>query len=364
MLNTDVIIVGAGLAGLYASLRLTQRNIPHIVLEAKNEAGGRIKALKADEESSESYDLGPTWVFPHQQKLQQLTQELNLELFNQYIEGDALFQRAGSHAPERFSGAGAMELFRIKNGTYSLIEALVQRLPDGQLKLNHAVRSIEREEGSWSLKVNNDGEQKDFKTKHLLLALPPRMVAQHLIPQNWASKTLLKQLNASQTWMSAQAKFIATYDKPFWREQGLSGQAFSQVGPMIEMHDASVTETNNHALFGFIGLPAQQRNHYSLTQLKNSCLEQLAWFYGDVVHQYQRCEVMDWAKDPWVASERDINEPSKHPTFHTASFEQELDSLNLYLAGSEFATSDPGYLEGAVDAVDLSLLRLFPVIGQ
>ena len=41
--------------------------------------------------------------------------------------------------------------------------------------------------------------------------------------------------------MAAQGKFIATYPRAFWREKGLSGQAFSQVGPMIEMHNASST---------------------------------------------------------------------------------------------------------------------------
>lgn len=36
------IIVGAGIAGIASSKELTSRNIPHIILEARNRIGGRI----------------------------------------------------------------------------------------------------------------------------------------------------------------------------------------------------------------------------------------------------------------------------------------------------------------------------------
>jgi monoamine oxidase len=38
----DVIIIGAGLSGASASRILTQRGIPHLMLEARNRTGGRI----------------------------------------------------------------------------------------------------------------------------------------------------------------------------------------------------------------------------------------------------------------------------------------------------------------------------------
>jgi monoamine oxidase len=44
--ETEVIIVGAGIAGLYAAYRLMQANIPFKVLEADDHAGGRIKSRK------------------------------------------------------------------------------------------------------------------------------------------------------------------------------------------------------------------------------------------------------------------------------------------------------------------------------
>ncbi len=44
--ETEVLIVGAGIAGLYAAYRLLQANIPFKVLEADDHAGGRIKSRR------------------------------------------------------------------------------------------------------------------------------------------------------------------------------------------------------------------------------------------------------------------------------------------------------------------------------
>lgn len=41
-LDADVIIIGAGLAGLTAAHYLKQRGIRHLVLESRNRTGGRV----------------------------------------------------------------------------------------------------------------------------------------------------------------------------------------------------------------------------------------------------------------------------------------------------------------------------------
>ncbi|MGK0268083.1 MAG: monoamine oxidase [Paraglaciecola sp.] len=52
-----------------------------------------------------------------------------------------------------------------------------------------------------------------------MLAMPPRIIAQHLTNKQWISSLLVTRLQQSQTWMAGQAKFVATYSTPFWREQ-------------------------------------------------------------------------------------------------------------------------------------------------
>ena len=42
--DVDVVIVGAGIAGLYVAYRLQQAEVPFVVLEADAQVGGRIQS--------------------------------------------------------------------------------------------------------------------------------------------------------------------------------------------------------------------------------------------------------------------------------------------------------------------------------
>ena len=81
------------------------------------------------------------------------------------------------------------------------------------------------------------------------------------------------------TWMAPHAKFFALYERAFWREAGLSGTAQSMVGPMAEMHDAT-TASGRAALFGFLGIDAEQRAAVGEERLTRACLAQLARIFG------------------------------------------------------------------------------------
>jgi monoamine oxidase len=209
------------------------------------------------------------------------------------------------------------------------------------------------------VKNTKDASVVIHETDNLILALPPRLVHEYLTPARWASEALTKALAAVPTWMANQAKFIVTYNKPFWRDNGLAGQAFSRVGPMIEIHDASATDQQGFALFGFIGLSSQVIKSVSIEHLKAQCVNQLKLLFGEAAQDYEQCYLKIWGNDVYVATDKDRAEPPAHPDFHIKQFSQELSSLNLYLAGSEFSEEDAGYLEGAINAADtaISLLK-------
>ena len=48
-------------------------------------------------------------------------------------------------------------------------------------------------------------------------------------------------------------KWEAVYDTPFWREQGLSGQAVADVGPANTTFDNTPPRGEPGILFGFVG---------------------------------------------------------------------------------------------------------------
>jgi monoamine oxidase len=88
--EVDVVVVGAGFAGLTAALRLTQATPPKsvIVLEARDRVGGRVytETLK----DGTWLDFGGTWFGPGQEYSYALAKEMGVETYPTYNQGDAL----------------------------------------------------------------------------------------------------------------------------------------------------------------------------------------------------------------------------------------------------------------------------------
>jgi len=80
----DVLVVGAGVAGLTAARELTKRNISCLVLEARDRVGGRTLSQKV---GRDWVDLGGQWIGPTQDRLAALARELGVATFPQHQEG-------------------------------------------------------------------------------------------------------------------------------------------------------------------------------------------------------------------------------------------------------------------------------------
>ena len=351
--SSPALIVGGGLAGLYAAYRLQQAQIPYVLWEAQPRWGGRIDALPLQDRPDLGVDLGPTWFWPHQVRMQRLCAELGLTRFEQPVAGDVIYQLKPGQAPQRTAGAGTMVSYRLEGGMRTLIAALVKRVAPHTLQLNHALTSLTRTDEGWTATAQHLGDQGEtvqLSTKALVIAAPPRTMAAHLRPHLPAR--LYTELCDTATWMAAQAKFVAVYDTPFWRQAGLAGQAFSRVGPMVEIHDASSTPQAGHALFGFLGVPAAVRRQHGQAAIEAACLNQLVAIFGPEASQPRAYALKDWALDEWIVNERDLLETPQHPDLNLAPWSAELNRLGLYGVGSEYASEDAGYLEGALCAVD------------
>jgi monoamine oxidase len=358
MTHIDTIIIGGGISGLYTAMRLRKLNIPFLLLEAKSILGGRISSKPTFKNSNFSVDLGPTWFWPHQTRMIQLTKELNVGYFEQYTTGDTMYQLRNSDAPSRISGTETAQSYRIKGGMQKLINALTETLEPEIVRTNHSVTRIEYVNENWNILANGKNGVESFNAKRLIVAVPPRLILNYLTPEKYLSKKLIQALALAQTWMSGQAKFVAVYQKPFWRERGLAGHALSQVGPMIEIHDASATPDEGYALFGFIGIPSSSRKQITTEKLKSKCLQQLAFLFGADAEKPEVCYLTDWATDEYVASHNDIVEPPRYSGFSIKKHEEELLQINLHLVASEVSESEAGYLEGAISAADKVITQI------
>ncbi len=92
-LETDVVVVGAGLAGLAAARALEASGVRAIVLEARDRVGGRV--LNHDLGNGDVVELGGEWIGPGQLRVNKMVAELGLETFPTYCDGENLLDLNG-----------------------------------------------------------------------------------------------------------------------------------------------------------------------------------------------------------------------------------------------------------------------------
>lgn len=91
--EVDVVVVGAGLAGLAAARLLARAGRSVLVLEARDRVGGR--TLNEPVGDGEVVEVGGQWIGPTQRRMYALVDELDLSTFPTHGEGENLFEHGG-----------------------------------------------------------------------------------------------------------------------------------------------------------------------------------------------------------------------------------------------------------------------------
>lgn len=89
----DVVIVGAGLAGLSAARELARRGRTVLVVEARARVGGRTFDVQVDD--GHRVEMGGQWIADAQSHVSALVNELGLRTFRTFSRGDALYESRG-----------------------------------------------------------------------------------------------------------------------------------------------------------------------------------------------------------------------------------------------------------------------------
>ena len=111
--SADVLIVGAGAAGLAAALELGKAGRTVLILEGRDRAGGRINTT-FDHQSGMPYELGPEFIHGRSQHIFEVVDRHNIPIYE--ISGEHLYLENGKlHDDQRYSDQFERILARAKS---------------------------------------------------------------------------------------------------------------------------------------------------------------------------------------------------------------------------------------------------------
>ncbi len=353
--TTDLLIVGGGLCGLNLARQAQAKNLTCRILEGRPHVGGRILSRPYQSADTNSrYDLGPAWFWPHHQHIRQLIEELNLQqsVFEQHGAGAGLFENSNGQIQSAVSGISMAGSYRLAGGMQSLTDSIVALLEPKTVLTNCVVQQIELQDGQIDTHACYQGEKAVFHSEHVVIALPPRVAMHGIQFMPTLAESRQNYLENVQTWMAAQGKVIVEYAEPFWRQGELSGDAFSLIGPMRELHDASSIDASHAALFGFLDDTALSSS-LEENKIKTAVIDQLTRLFGNKADRFINIDIENWSTSTFTCTSRDREEAPMH-SFNTVQPLIEPGWQDkLIWSGSETANAQlqiNGYLEGAVVA--------------
>lgn len=338
IIESDIIIIGAGLTGLTIAYLLRKQNISVTIVEARERVGGRIHTKYSDTLAPQ--EMGATWLGRKHTALVNLLKELNIGVFKQELGTTAIYEAISTSPPQLVSLPPNNEpSYRIQNGTSTLINALVNKLDTDQIYLNETIQRIDNESFGVSLKSGDH----HFKASKVVSTLPPNLFLNTITVSPSLPDSVVNVGKQTHTWMGESIKISLTYKTPFWRTNS-SGTIVSNVGPIPEMYDHSNYENNRFALKGFLN-----GTYFSLTKSERLGLimTQLEKYYGSAAQHFLTYEETVWRKEQFTFSDYESHILPHQNNGHSI-FRQAFLDRKLWLAGAETAMQFPGYMDGAV----------------
>jgi monoamine oxidase len=236
------------------------------------------------------------------------------------------------------TGGGAQDS-RFVGGSQR-IPLLVARKLGSQVVLDSPVRSIQQGRG----RVLVTSDRVIVEAKRAVVAVPPALARRIQYSPGLPSgkRNLLAGLVPGHL-----IKWEATYDKPFWRDAGLSGQAVSDVGPANTTFDNTPPDGSTGIVFGFIGGDsARQFARQSRASQRKAVLDNFVTFFGDQARTPRSAFQMDWTTEAWTRG-CPVGHAGRNTLRKYGPLLRKPNGL-IHWAGTETATYWNGYMDGAV----------------
>ncbi|HET8820396.1 MAG TPA: FAD-dependent oxidoreductase [Thermoleophilaceae bacterium] len=433
--EADVVIVGAGLAGLAAARELSAAGASVVVVEARDRVGGRVH--NHDIGGGNVVEVGAQWIGPTQDRLAAVATELGVETFPTHVAGsnvleyrDALQRYTGAiprinpavlvdveqaqrrlnrlartvpleapweapsaakldgqtaatwmrrnlatrggrmllglgieavwaAQPEDMSllhvlfyihSAGSLEMLfdteggaqqdRFVGGSQLVPIRMAEELGEERLVLGAPVRRIEHDAGG--VVVHADGAS--ARGRRAIVAVAPTLASR--IAYDPPLPGYRDQLTQRMP-LGTVAKCMAIYSEPFWRDEGLSGGATSDRGPVRLTFDNSPPGGSPGVLLGFLeGRHARELGRLRPEERRTAVVDCFARYFGPRASSPDDYVERLWAEEEWTRGCYGCHMPTGAWTGYGAALHAPIGPLHW--AGAEYAHVWNGYMDGAV----------------
>jgi len=262
---------------------------------------------------------------------------------------------AGGLAPLLDASKGGAQEFKVVGGTQSLSIKLAEDL---DVRLNSTVVSIEfAAEGGAATIRTLDG--RTVSAKRVIVAVPP-----HLAAGIWYNPPLPAKKAQLLTHMTQGhlIKTIVTYDKAFWREQGLSGELVSSVFPLSICYDDTAPDGSAAALVCFVASTAAKKlSPLPKEERQAAVVDALVRYFGPEAAHVREYFERDWGLEPFTGG-------CPVGTMNAGAITQWGDALRethgpVHFGGTETATWFYGFMNGAVQAGERCAVEVLEAFG-
>ena len=255
----------------------------------------------------------------------------------------AAYARAGGGLMKLVEIAGGAQETRFVLGAQETSLRLAATLGE-RVVLDAPVRAIEQTARGVSV-VSARGT---WRARRVIVAAPPALAGRiEYLP----SLPPLRDQLLQRFPMGATVKCLALYDRPFWRERGLSGEAVFHPGPPSVVFDNGSHDGAQPALLAFV-VGEQARGWSTRTEAdrRQAILAALVRAFGREAAQPTAYLEQDWSTEAWSRGcPVGYVQPGTLSTFAPAL---RAACGRIHWAGTETATVWTGYMEGALESGD------------
>ena len=254
---------------------------------------------------------------------------------------------------------GGAQDSRVVGGTQLISLRMAEQLGDA-IELNAPVRRIEHSVKGSDPLTTVVADRVTVRARKVIVAVPPFLAGR--IDYEPAMPAVRDGLTQRMS-QGSVVKCMAIYDRPFWRDRGLSGQATSATGPISVTYDNSPPDGSPGVLLGFFEAgAARHATELSQDERRRLALDCMRRFFGpeasDPVHYVDKA----WAADPWSRGCYGGFMPTGAWTATGSALRPPVGPIHW--AGAETATVWNGYMDGAVSSGQRAAAEVLEAIGS